>query len=56
MNNAHSLIDIDISIDLMLRYVNVKDYMKVYRLIERNIMEGYLDNNNDEIEEYLKTL
>ena len=56
LNNAHSLIDIDISIDLMLRYVNVKDYMKVYRLIERNIMEGYLDNNNDEIEEYLKTL
>ncbi len=56
IKNLHSFIDIDINIDIMLRYVNIRNCMKTYRLIERNIVEGRLQNNKDDIEEYLKTL
>ena len=56
MDTMHSLFDIDISIDIMLRYVNVRNFKKVYKLIERNIMEGKLRNNRDDIEEFLRLL
>ncbi len=56
MDTMHSLFDIDISIDIMLRYVNVRNFKKVYKLIERNIMEGKLRNNKDDIEEFLRVL
>ena len=52
----HGLFDIDISIDIMLRYIKVKDFKKTYKLIERNIMEGNLRNNSSDIEEFLKVL
>ncbi len=56
MRELHSLFDIDISIDIMLRYINVKNFKRVYKLIERNIMEGNLRNNSYDIEEFLKLL
>ena len=56
MESAHSLVDIDVSYDLMLRYINIKDYMKIYKQIERNIIEGNLLNNSHSIEEYLRRL
>ena len=56
MQNAHSLVDIDISIDLMLRYVNIRDYLKMYKQIEKEIIEGNIINNSDSIEEYLRRL
>ena len=54
MKDLHSLFDIDITIDIMLRYINVRDFKRVYKLIERNIMEGKLRNNRDDIEEFLR--
>ena len=54
MKELHSLFDIDITIDIMLRYINVRDFKRVYKLIERNIMEGKLRNNRDDIEEFLR--
>ena len=56
MKEMHSLFDIDISIDIMLRYVNVRNFKRVYKLIERNIMEGNLRNNSEDIEEFLRLL
>ena len=56
MKEMHSLFDIDISIDIMLRYVNVRNFKKTYKLIERNIMEGKLRNNSSDIEEFLRIL
>ncbi len=56
MKSMNYLFDIDISIDIMLRYVNVRNFKKVYKLIERNIMEGNLDNNNDDIILFLKKM
>ena len=56
MENMHSLFDIDISIDIMLRYIKVKDFKRTYKLIERNIMEGNLRNNRNDIEEFLRVL
>lgn len=52
----HSIIDIDLSVGLMIKYVNVKNIKKVYRDIERKIIEGYLANNSAAIEEYLRNL
>jgi hypothetical protein len=40
----------------MLRYVNVRNFKKTYKLIERNIMEGKLRNNSSDIEEFLRIL
>ena len=53
--NLHSIIDIDIDVETLLKYVNVSDVKKTYKLIEKNIMEGLLDNNRFEIERYLRT-
>ena len=50
----HSILDIDMDFDLMFRYVKLDNFKKVYRDIERNIIEGYLENNRDSIEEYLR--
>lgn len=52
----HSVIDIDLDLDTMFRYINLNDFKKVYRDIERNIMEGYLLNSRDAIEDYLRNL
>lgn len=51
-----SIIDIDISVSTMLDYVDVDDFKRVYKLIERNIMEGKLENNRKAIIDYLKCL
>jgi hypothetical protein len=40
----------------MLRYINIRDFKKTYKLIERNIMEGNLRNNRYDIEEFLRLL
>lgn len=54
--SMHSIIDIDINIDTMLLYVKINEFKHVYKLIERNIMEGNLRNDKDEIEEFLRLL
>ena len=55
-NGLNSIIDIDLSLDLMLRYINIKDLKKVYKLIERKIIEGSLENNSYSIEMFLRKL
>ena len=56
MKDIHSMFDIVIPIEVMLRYINVRNFKKTYKLIERNIMEGKIRNNKEDIEEYLKLL
>lgn len=51
-----SLIDMDISVGAMLSYVNVEDFKRVYKSVERNIMEGKLENSKEAIVDYLKCL
>ncbi len=52
----HSIIDIDISIDEMVKYVNARDLKKTYKLVERRIMEGLLLNNKEEIIDFIGKL
>ena len=54
LEDLHSIIDIDISINTMLNYVSVNNIKKVYKIIERNIIEGKLDNNSYSIEKFLR--
>ena len=52
----HSIIDIDIKINEFFKYVNTQNIKSVYKLIEKNILEGYLQNNEEDIIEFLKEL
>lgn len=51
-----SLIEMDISVGAMLTYVDVENFKRVYKSVERNIMEGKLANSREAIVEYLKCL
>ena len=52
----HSIIDIEAGPDIFLKYVRVEDLKRVYKLVEKRIMEGYLVNSEIDIEDYLRNL
>ena len=52
--NLHSIIDINVSMDVLSKYVKVKDIRKVYKIIEKNILAGKLNNNKNDIEDFLR--
>lgn len=55
--SIHSnLIELDISVGAMLNYVAIDDFKRVYKSVERNIMEGKLENSKEAIIDYLKCL
>lgn len=57
LKNLHSsIINIEADINTFLKYVNVHDVKRVYKLVEKNIIEGTLNNNEKDIEEFLKDL
>lgn len=56
INNLHSIIDIDIDLDILFRYVKIDNVVETYRLIEKRIIEGNLLNNRYAIEDFLKDL
>ena len=53
--NLHSIIDINVNMDTLSKYVKVKDIRKVYKSIEKNILEGKRNNDAASIEEYLRS-
>lgn len=55
LKKIHSVIDIEITINDISKYVDVQDIKRVYKLIERNIMEGKIINNKESIIEYLES-
>ena len=55
--NLHSsIIDIDAGIYIFLKYVKVDDIKRVYKLVEKNIIDGSLNNNKEDIEKFIKDL
>ena len=56
INNLHSIIDIDIDIDYFFQYIPIDEIVKSYRLVEKRIVEGYLANNREDIEEFIRNL
>ena len=52
----HSIIDIEADPDLFLKYVRISELKKTYKLVERSIMEGNLENSEIEIERFLRNL
>ena len=56
INNLHSIIEIDVDIDVFFELVPLSEIVKTYRLVEKNIVEGYLANNRDDIIEFIEDL
>ena len=52
----HSIIDIDADPDMFLKYIRVEDLKKTYKLVEKSIMEGYLQNKKEYIEDFIRNL
>ena len=56
IKKLHSIIDIDFELDDFFDYVTPSEFVKTYRLVERRIMEGYLENNKEDLEDFLRML
>ena len=54
ISTIKSIIEIDITIEDLLQYINIKDIKRVYKQIEKDIMRGLLINERAYIIEYLK--
>lgn len=54
IRKMHSIIDINIKLDVLARYVSLRDIRRVYKKIERSILEGKLNNDEYSIERYIK--
>lgn len=52
----HSIIEIDVDLEMFFKYCSMKDIVKTYRLVEKSIMLGSLDNNKYAIEEFLRNM
>jgi tRNA nucleotidyltransferase (CCA-adding enzyme) len=53
--DMHSIVDINIDIKTLSKYVKVKDIRKMYKLIEKNIMMGNVSNDTASIEEFIRS-
>lgn len=56
INKLHSIIDMEADINLFFKYVPINEIVKTYRLVEKRIVEGYLANNEFDIENFLRNL
>lgn len=56
IQKLHSIIEMDIDIEEFFKYCSIKDIIKTYRLVEKSIMLGSLENNKYAIEEFLRNL
>ncbi len=54
--SLHSIIEINAEPDLFLKYAGIKNIKKAYKMVERSIMEGYLYNDKESIEKYLRNI
>ncbi len=54
--DLHSIIDIELDPDLLFKYCKLEEIKKTYKLVEKNIMEGNIQNNERDIEDYLRNL
>ena len=56
LKSMQSIIDIDISIDVLLKYVKIENIKHVYKNINENIISGKLNNDEESIIKYLRSL
>ena len=54
--DLHSIVDIDINPDVFLDCCKLENIKKTYKLVEKNIIEGKLENNSKDIEEFIRNL
>lgn len=52
----HSVVEIDMKASTFLKYVKHNEIKKVYRLVEKRIIEGKLNNNYEDIEYFIRNL
>ena len=56
INKIHSIIELDITPKEIAAYVDITNIKKVYKYIERKVMNGELENSKDAIKEFLKNI
>lgn len=56
LSKVRSVLDIDVPIYLVAMYVGYKDAKRVYKKIEKYIMEGKLENDSKKIESFLRSM
>lgn len=56
IKDLHSVIDIDADLDLFDQYLSFTDIKKVYKQVERMIMEGHLNNDKESIRNFLRNI
>lgn len=56
LSKIHSIIDIDFDMNSFIDIVRPSEAIKVYKLIERSIMEGLLINRASDIERFIRKL
>ena len=56
IDKLHSIIEMDITVGEIEKYVDIKYVKKVYKYIERKIMNGQLQNDNKSIKEFLNKM
>lgn len=54
IKDMHSIIDIEVSLDTLSKYVKLKDIRRVYKILEKSILNGELENDTYSIEEFLR--
>ena len=54
--SIHSIIDINIELEVFAKYVKYSQIKAAYKQVERSIMEGVLNNDKESIEEYLRNI
>ncbi len=56
INKIHSILELDITPKDIAKYVEIKNIKKVYKYIERKVMNGELENSKEQIEDFLKNI
>lgn len=54
IKDMHSIIDIEVNLDTLSKYVKLKDIRRVYKILEKSILNGELENDTYSIEEFLR--
>ena len=55
-SKLHSIIDIDLDLNSFIEMVVPDEAIKIYKIVERSIMEGLLINRASEIKEFIRKL
>ena len=56
IENLHSIVEMNASPEVFLKHIKYDNVKEAYRSVERGIMQGEIENNEESIEEYLNKI